>query len=414
MGRRCVVTGIGVVSPVGTGKRQFWESLTGGRSGISEITYFDTSKLSVHCAGEVEGFDASEYVDEDRLAATGRYVHFAIAAVKMAMADAGILPERNGASRPGLVVGTTSPPADSIEDQITQVLENMDAPTARPEALAAICPHSPTAEVANALGCFDTVSTISTVCTSGVNAIGAGLREIQSGRGRIMVVGATESTLVLFTFLAYISAGMFVQNTDIAPGKIMRPFDKKRCGAVLSEGSAFFVLEELDHARLRGAHIYGELAGYASRDRFRGSMRSLPVKQGMVNTIRAALDDARVPPRQVDYVSSSGVSTQMLDKMETLALKEVFGDYAYRLPISAIKSMLGITNSSAGPLELASVLMTLESDVIPPTINYENPDPACDLDYVPNVARVNRVGTVLLNNHALDGGNAALVVKRHE
>lgn len=412
MDRRCVVTGIGVVSPVGTGKRKFWESLVEGRTGISEITYFDTSNLPVRYAGEVKGFDAAEYVDEDRLSTTGRYVHFAVGAVKMALADAGISPESNGAYRTGLVVGTTSPPIDSIEEQVAHILQDMSSPKARPEGLSAVCPHSPTAEIANALGFFETVSTISTVCTSGINAIGAGLKEIRSGRKDVMVVGATESTIAAFTFLGYISAGLVVENIDMPPGRIMRPFDKERCGAVLSEGSAFFVLEELERARLRRAHIYGEIAGCASRDRFRGSMRSLPVKQGMVNTIRAALADARTPPGEIDYVCANGVSTQMLDKMETLALKEVFGDYAYRLPISATKSMLGIPNSSAGPMDLAAALMAFQNDVIPPTINYETPDPDCDLDYVPNVARANRVNVALLNNHAFDGGNAALVARR--
>jgi 3-oxoacyl-[acyl-carrier-protein] synthase II len=181
---------------------------------------------------------------------------------------------------------------------------------------------------------------------------------------------------------------------------------------VLSEGSAFVVLEELEHARLRGAHVYGEVAGFASADRFRGPMRTLPVKQGMLNTMKAALADARIPPGQVDYVCANGVSTQMLDKMETLALKELFGKYAYRLPMSSIKSMLGIPNSSAGPMELVSALLTIQTDIIPPTINYEEPDPDCDLDYVPNEARLNRVNVALLNNHALDGGNAALVIRR--
>jgi len=412
MGRRCVVTGIGVVSPIGTGKEKFWESLIAGKSGISKITYFDTSNLPVHYAGEVKDFKASEYIEEDRLALTGRYVHFAVGAVKMALADAGISAKGNGTARPGLVVGTTSPPADYIENYVANTLQNTSSPKAPPEALSSICPHSPTAEIANAFGGFETVSTISTVCTSGCNAIGAGLKEIRSGRKKIMVAGATESTIVLFTFLAYISAGLLVTDTDIPPEKIMRPFDKKRCGAVLSEGSAFFVLEEFEHARLRGAHIYGEIAGYASRDRFRGSMRTLPVKQGMAETMKAGLADARMPPEEIDYICANGVSTQMLDKMETLALKEVFGDYAYRIPITATKSMLGIPNSSAGPMDLANVLMAFQNNAIPPTINYENPDPNCDLDYVPNTPRANRVGAALVNNHAMDGGNAALVIKR--
>jgi 3-oxoacyl-[acyl-carrier-protein] synthase II len=414
MGGRCVVTGIGVVSPVGAGKEAFWESLVQGRSGVAEITYFDTSNLPVRYAGEVKGFDPAQYIDESRLPMTGRYVHFAVGAAKMAIADAGIESNDNGCSRRRLIVGTTSPPVDSIEEQLAYVMTDSSFPRARPEALSAICPHSPTAEVANELGMFESVSTISTVCNSGFNAIGAGLEEIRSGRMDIVLAGATESTIAAFTFLAYISAGLLVKDTDMAPEKIMRPFDRGRCGSVLSEGSAFVVLEELEHARLRGASIYGEIAGYASRDRFRGTMRELPVKQGMASAMSAALADARTPPGEVDYVCPNGASTQLLDKMETLALKDVFGDHAYRLPISAIKSIIGIPNSASGPMGLVAALMTFQHDIVSPTINYEDPDPDCDLDYVPNVARANRVNTALLNNHALDGGDASMVVKRFE
>ncbi len=412
MAKRCVVTGIGIVSPIGTGKEAFWQSLTHGKSGISHITYFNTSNLPAHFAGEVKDFDASMYVEQSRLSASGRYTHFAVGAAKMAVDDANILPETVGDSRIALIVGTTSPPVDCIEDQVGYVLKSGDAPRARPHALDAVCPHSPAVEISSALGLFDVTSTISTVCTSGVNAIGAALKEIRAGRQDIVLAGATESTIALFTFLAYISAGLLALNDHQEPEKIMRPFDRKRNGGVLSEGAVFMVLEELDHARLRGAHVYGEVAGYAARNKVQGPMRSLPIKQGMANTMREALADARISPSAVDYVCANGVSTLILDKMETLALKEVFGKYAYRLPITSVKSMTGIANSCSSMMEMATALLAFETDVIPPTINYENPDPACDLDYVPNVARVNRVNAALVNNHGLDGGDAVLIVKR--
>lgn len=410
MGKRCVVTGIGVVSSVGTGKDKFWNSLVEGKSGISRITLFDTSELSVQVAGEVKDFDPTEYMEEYRLPLTGRYVHFAVGAAKMAAEDAGISSGTDNGSRIGLITGTTSPACDSVEENIRVIAES-ERPVANPFAIAAVAPHSPSSEISHAMNIFESISTITTVCTSGSNAIGAGLNDIREGRKDIVVAGATESTLAFFTFTAFIAAGLLVQDSDLPPEKIMRPYDKNRSGGVLSEGAAFVVLEELEHARLRGAHIYGEVAGHALRDRIRGPGSS---KRTMVWAMKQALADARMSPPEVDYICANGVSTEVLDKMETRALKEIFGEYAYRLPISAIKSTIGIPNSAIGPMQLITALLTFQTDIIPPTINYETPDPECDLDYVPNTARVNRVNAALINNHALDGGAAALVAKRYD
>lgn len=410
MGRRCVVTGAGVVSSVGTGKDSFWDSLVHGRSGISRITYFDTSSLPVHHAGEVKGFNAADYMDETRMQLTGRCVHFAIAAGKMALQDAGI--EANGfhRSRLSIIGGTTAPACDSIEKHMRTALEE-DPFSIPPYALASVVVHAATAEVSQTLDLFDSATTITTVCTSGSNAIGAALKEIRYGRKDIVLAGSTESTISYFTFLSYILAGMLVQDDDIPPEKIMRPFDKNRRGGVMSEGAAFLVLEELEHARARGAHIYGEVAGYALKDRFMGPKSA---RQTMMNSMRGVLSDARMLPHEVDYICANGTSIGMHDKMETLALKEVFGDHAYRMPVSAIKSMIGIPNSAIGPMQLIAALLTFATDIVPPTINYETPDPDCDLDYVPNVARYNRVNAALINNYGMDGGCASLIAKRYE
>jgi 3-oxoacyl-[acyl-carrier-protein] synthase II len=409
MTKRCVVTGIGVVSPVGNGKNAFWTSLTEGKSGIAPITYFDTSKLAVDYAGEVKDFDAADYVDETRLPFTGRYVHFAVAAAKMAMEDADIAWEGNNDPGFSVILGTTTPSCEHCEDQLRSILKDEDNPQANPFGLASIVVHSAAAEISYELGVFDSTTTVSTICTSGLNAVGMGLREIQAGRKDIVVAGSSESTITFFVFLGYIAAGLLVENTQFPPDKVMRPYDKDRCGGVMGEGASFLVLEELEHARLRGARIYGEVTGYGFKDKFRGPKST---KQTMVNSMRAALADARMAPTEIDYVSANGVSTVALDKVETQALKEIFGDYAYRLPVSAIKSMIGIPNSAHGPMQLASVLMSFQTDIIPPTINYDTPDPECDLDYVPNTARVNRVNAALVNTHAWDGGNAVVIAKR--
>lgn len=411
MAKRCVVTGIGIVSPIGSKKEAFWDSLTHGKSGISRITYFDTSKLPVHYAGEVKGFDATKYMDESRLPLTGRYVHFAMGAAKMALEDAGITSGAFDKSRLTVIGGTTTPSCDSIEEQFSSLIKEGEYSfQVNPYALASAVVHAATAEISQTLGIFDSASTISTVCTSGINAIGLGLKEIRAGRKDIVLAGSTESTVTYCLMIGYYAAGLLVQENSMQPEKIMRPYDKNRCGGVMSEGAAFVVLEELQHARLRGAHIYGEIAGHAHKEKFLGSKSS---KNTMVNALKAALADARITPDEVDYISANGVSVQYLDKAETVAFKEIFGKRAYRIPISAIKSVIGIPNSAIGPMQLAAALLTFETDTIPPTINYEIPDPECDLDYVPNVARLNRVNTAIINNHGMDGGVAALVAKRY-
>jgi len=309
-----------------------------------------------------------------------------------------------------VILGTTTPSTEHCEDQLRSILKDEDNPQASPFGLASIVVHSAAAEISYELGIFDSATTVSTICTSGVNAIGLGFKEIQAGRKEIVVAGSSETTITFFVFIGYVAAGLLVENSKFPPEKVMRPFDKDRCGGVMGEGAAFVVLEELEHARLRGAHIYGEVSGYGFKDKFRGPKST---KQTMVNSIRAALTDARMSPNEIDYISANGVSTVALDKVETQVLKEVFGDYAYRMPISAIKSMIGIPNSAHGPMQLVAALLSFQTDTIPPTINYETPDPECDLDYVPNTARYNRVNAALVNTHAWDGGNAVLIAKRY-
>jgi 3-oxoacyl-[acyl-carrier-protein] synthase II len=404
------VTGVGVVSSIGIGKEAFWDSLIHGRSGVSRVTHFDTSKLAVHHAGEVKGFNPADWMDEMRADMFGRCVHYAVAAGKMALQDSRIEPQAYDKTRVAMIGGTTAPSCDSIEKHLRTIVINDDPYAAPPYTLASIAVHTTNSEVAEALDIFDSAITISTHCTSGTNAIGAGLKEIRAGRKDIVLAGSSENTLSYFTFISYIVSGMLVQDDSIPPEKIMRPFDKKRRGGVMSEGAAFVVLEELEHALARGAHIYGEVLGYSFKDKFRGPKST---KQTMLNAIRGALADARVQASAVDYVCANGNSTIVQDKVETLALKEVFQDQAYRLPISAIKSMIGIPNSAIGPMQLIAALLSFGSDVIPPTINYETPDPECDLDYVPNEARFNRTNVSLINNYGLDGACAALIAQRY-
>ncbi len=410
MDRRCVVTGLGVVSSVGIGKEAFWDSLTHGRSGIARITYFDTSKLPVHHAGEVKGFNAADYVDDLRLEMTGRYVHFAIAATKMALQDAGIEPDKFEKSRLAMFGGTTAASVDAYEKHLGGAIKD-DPFNAPPYAFASVTVHAAVGEAAQTTSLFDSSTTISTHCTSGVNAIGAGLKEIRSGRRDIVVAGATESTLSYYAFIAYILAGLLVPDDGIVPEKIMRPFDKNRRGGVVAEGAAFVVLEELEHALARGARIYGEVAGHGYKDRFQGPKAT---QRTMADAMQAAMADARISPAQVEYVLANGSSTVVQDKMETRALKEIFGAHAYRIPISAIKSMIGIPNSAIGPMQLIAALLSFQTDIIPPTINYETPDPECDLDYVPNSARLNHVNVAIINNHGMDGACAALIAKRYQ
>ncbi len=409
MTRRCVVTGVGVVSSVGIGKEAFWDSLVSGRSGITRVTHFDTSDLLAHHAGEVKDFTPTDYLDELQVQMNGRCVHYAVAAGKIALEDAGIGAGTVPKSRLSVIGGTTAPSCDSIEKHLLTALTD-DPSNLPPYTLASIAVHTATTVLSQNLGIFDSAITISTHCTSGSNALGAALKEIRSGRKDVVLSGSTENTLARYTYSSYIAAGMLVQDDDIPPEKVMRPFDKNRRGGVMAEGSAFLVLEELEHARSRGAHIYGEIVGYSFKDKFMGP-RSMYVT--MAGAIQGALADAQMLPDGVDLVCANGSSMVAQDKIETLVLKDIFRAQAYRIPVSAIKSMIGIPNSAIGPMQLIAALLSFETDMIPPTINYETPDPECDLDYVPNRARCNRVTGALINNLGLDGACAALIAKRY-
>jgi len=403
------VTGLGVVSSVGIGKEAFWDSLVHGRSGVSYITRFDTSKLPVHHGGEVKNFNPTDYMDELRAQMSGRYVHFAVAGTKLALEDAGIEPDMYDRSRMVMYGGSTAPAADSIESHLRIAITD-DPFNAPPYALASIAMHSAIGEAAQTANVFDSSTTISTHCTSGLNAIGFGLDEIRKGRKDIVVAGATDCTLTYYAFISYILAGLLVPEEGVPPEKIMRPYDKNRRGGVMAEGAGFLVLEDLEHARARGAHIYGEIIGHGYKDKINLSKSTMLT---MSSAIRAALANARVRPTDVDYVLANGNSTIVQDKMETRTLKEVFGEHAYRLPVSAIKSTIGIPNSAIGPMQVIAACLAFESNLIPPTINYETPDPECDLDYVPNHARFNRVNMAVVNNYGMDGACAAVLVKRY-
>jgi 3-oxoacyl-[acyl-carrier-protein] synthase II len=327
----------------------------------------------------------------------------------MAIEDAGVVPDEFDKSRLAMIGGTTAASVDSIEKHLYTAIKD-DPFNAPPYAFASITVHAAVGEAAQSMNLFDSSTTVSTHCTSGLNAIGLGLKEIREGRKDIVVAGATESTVSYYAFISYILAGLLVHDDGTPPEKIMCPFDKNRRGGVVAEGSAFVVLEELEHALARGAHIYGEVAGHGYKNRLTGPKST---KRTMVNAMNAALSDARIPPDEVEYILANGTSVVVQDMMETKAIKEVFGRQAYRMPISAIKSMIGIPNSAIGPMQLVSALLSFETDIIPPTINYETPDPECDLDYVPNTARLNRVNVTLINNLGMDGACAVLVAKRY-
>jgi 3-oxoacyl-[acyl-carrier-protein] synthase II len=404
------VTGLGVVSSIGIGKEAFWDSLIHGRSGVSHVTRFDCSKLPVDYAAEVKDFKATDYMDELQAEMYGRYVHFAVAGVKLALKDAGIEAEKYDKSRLSMYGGATAPAVDQIEKLFLFAMQN-DPLTAPPYALAAVGMHLATGEAAQCTKLFDSSTTVSTYCTSGLNSIAMGLEDIRRGRKDIVVAGATDSHISYYTFICYILAGMILPSEGVPPEKIMRPYDKNRKCGVISEGAGFVVLEELEHARRRGAHIYCEIAGHAYKDKSVGAQAT---RQTMTNAMRGALENAHLLPGSIDCVFGNGNSTIVQDKAETQALKEVFGDYAYRLPISAIKSVIGIPNSAAGPMQLIAASLAFEDEMIPPTINYETPDPDCDLDYVPNVARCNRVNVTMVNNLGLDGACAVLIARRYQ
>jgi len=409
---RVVITGIGIISPVGIGKNKFWEALVEGKSGITEITRFDVSSYPTKVAGEVKDFNPFDYIDRKEAKRMDRFAQFAVAAGKMAVEDAGLELEKVDRDRVGVILGTGIGGTETFEQQ-HEVLLNKGPNRVSPFFVPMMIGNMGAGQMSIQLGLKGPNITIVNACASGAIAVGEALRALQRGDADVILSGGTEAALTPMSLAGFCTMKAMTTNNE-EPQKASRPFDAKRDGFVLSEGAGIVVMETLDHALSRGARIYAEVIGYGCTADAYHITAPAPDGEGAVKAMQKALDDAGIEPKDVDYINAHGTSTQLNDKYETLAIKKVFGDHAYSLAVSSTKSMIGHLLGAAGAVEIIVTALTIYEGIITPTINYENPDPECDLDYVPNKSRRAAVNTALSNSLGFGGHNAAVVVQRYK
>jgi 3-oxoacyl-[acyl-carrier-protein] synthase II len=411
--RRVVITGIGLVTPVGIGVEENWQALVAGRSGIGPITQFDASGFATRIAGEVKDFDPTRWIEKREAKTLDRFLQFAVVAGRLAIEDAGLPEKLEGelADRAGCYVGAGLGGVITIEKTYTAWQEKGARHGFSPYFVPGIIVNLAPGQLSirhNLRG--PNLSHVS-ACSTGAHSIGEAARAIQHGTCDLMVAGGTEATISVLGVGGFNAARAMSTRND-EPTRASRPFDAGRDGFVIAEGAGIVVLEELEAARRRGARIYGEVKGYAATSDAHHITAPAPEGEGAQRCMRLALRDAALAPDAIAYVNAHGTSTKFNDATETLAVKAVFGDHARRLAMSSTKSMTGHMLGAAGGVETAICALVLQRGVLPPTINYETPDPECDLDYVPNQAREQRVDAVLTNSFGFGGTNASLILTR--
>jgi len=410
--QRVVITGVGAITPLGLTMTETWAGLLAGRSGIGRITHFDASHLPTRIAGEVKGFDPGKYMNPKEARRIARCSQLAIATVKETLADAG-LPQQFGVDGEGacvgVLIGTAVGGLERASAEIEAFHVHQRPEKVGPFAGTSILPNMPAHHVSHATQALGPNSTIATACATGTQSIGEGAEFIRRRAADMMICGGVESLVQDFAIAGF-NAMRALSTRNDQPEQASRPFDKDRDGFVLSDGGALVLLESLPHARARGARIYAEVLGQASSSDGYHVAAPDPTGAGAVRAMRWALEDARVDPSEIEYINAHGTSTPLNDAIETLAIKKLFGEAAYHIPISSTKSMLGHCMGASGAVEAIVCALTIYHGVIHPTINYQTPDPDCDLDYVPNVARQKRVRVTLSNSFGLGGQNACLVL----
>ncbi|MBI5766569.1 MAG: beta-ketoacyl-ACP synthase II [Verrucomicrobia bacterium] len=406
---RVVVTGLGVVTSIGHDVDSFWASLLAGRCGIGRIALFDPKDFASQIGAEVRDWDAAQHMDPKEARRNDRYTHFGFAAARQAVKDAGLDPAREDGDRVGVMIGSGIGGMWTYESQL-KVLAERGPRKVSPFTIPALIGNMCSGLVAIELGARGPNFGVVSACATGTHALGEAAHAIRRGDADVMVAGGAEAAITPFAYASFCSMKAMSTRND-EPQKASRPFDKGRDGFIMGEGAGVLVLESLEHARARGARIYCELTGYAATcDAFHITQPD-PDGKGLSLAMKRALASAGVAPGQIDYINAHGTSTPYNDKFETLAIKKVFGDQARRVAISSTKSMTGHLLGAAGGIESVICVKTIQTGRIAPTINLEEPDPDCDLDYVPNVAREAPVRTVLSNNLGFGGQNAAVVFR---
>jgi 3-oxoacyl-[acyl-carrier-protein] synthase II len=408
--KRVLITGVGVIAPNGIGTNNFWNALSEGRSGVRKITHFDASSYPSQIAGEVHDFDPLNYMASKSARRMDRFAQFAVACTKMALDDANLEVKEKNSDRIGIALGSALGGIPSAEEQhgifMEKGLKRVD-----PLLAIKIFPGGGTSQVSIEFGISGHSNTIGGACSSGTDNVGYAFYAIKNDLADVMIAGGAEAPIVPLTVGSFCLLGaLSTKNGD--PTRASRPFDKKRDGFVMGEGAGILILEDLEHALARGAPIYAEVLGYGTTNDAYHMVQPLPTGEQAKKAIELALQEARIDPTEVDHVNAHGSSTPLNDKIETKIIKEVFGERAYNIPITANKSMIGHALGAAGAIELVASVLTIKNHFIPPTTNYEFPDPECDLDYVPNKARKATVATVLKNSFGFGGKNSSIIIRK--
>jgi len=416
--RRVVVTGVGVVSPNGIGKEKCWNSMINGVSAIEKVTEFDVSLFNSKIAAQVRDFDAIEQgLTKEEAIRMDRYVQFAMVSAKEAIEDSGLDLKTIDKTRIGVSLANAICGTKYMEEEFALVTDSgknpIDPSIVRPDLYDASMFNTPSSEITAKYGLKGVCNTISTGCTAGTDSVGFSYEAIQDGEVDIMVTGASEAPLTPITFGAFDTVNVLSPLND-EPHKASRPFDSKRKGFVASEGAGLLVVEELEHAQKRGARIYCEIVGYGTTCNAFHMTDLPPEGEAKADCIKLSLEDAQIEPEKIDYINAHGSSTRQNDVFETNAYKMVFGDYAYKIPISSLKSMIGHPLAGANGIELVIGALIFERNILPPTINQENPDPQCDLDYIPNKSREKKVDYMLKTSSGFSGIHSSMVLKRLE
>lgn len=408
MNKRVVITGVGAVTPVGNDVNTMWENLMNGKSGIGPLTRKDPDKFPVKIAGEVKDFDPEQFIDKKEVKRMDRFVHYAIAASKMALEDANFDINEENANNIGVWIGSGIGGMETYEEQFNTYLSK-GARRVSPFFIPMLIPDMASGQVSILTGAKGPNGCTVTACASGASSIGEAFKFIQRGDAVAMITGGAEAPITEMGIAGFCAARALSLNPD--PASACRPFDSARDGFVMGEGAGIVILEELEHALARGAKIYAELVGYGTTGDAHHITAPAPGGEGGARAMRMALKDGNLSIEDVNYINAHGTSTELNDKFETMAIKEVFGEHAYNVPISSTKSMTGHMLGAAGAVEAIITALTIHNKTIAPTINHQNTDDECDLDYVPNVARPYEVKAAISNSLGFGGHNVTLAFK---
>jgi 3-oxoacyl-[acyl-carrier-protein] synthase II len=411
MKKRLVITGVGIVSPIGIGKDAYCDALYKGISGAGKITLLDATSYSTKIAAEVKGFAPENYIDRKKAKRMARFTQMGVSAASFAMQDSGLDLSKEDMTRIGVVTGTGIGGLDVIEEEYRTLLEKGNRRVS-PFLIPMIITNMLPGEIAIQYGFRGPNYAVTSACSSANHAIGDAMRILQHGDADVMISGGAEAAITTLGLAGFCNIKALSSCND-TPEKASRPFDKNRDGFLMGEGAGIVVIETLEHAQKRGAKIYGELVGYGATDDAYHMTAPNPEAEGAAEAMKAAIADAGITTDDIDYINAHGTSTEYNDKSETLAIKKVFGERAYKIPISSTKSMTGHLLGAAGAAELIAILLCMEKGFIHPTINYETPDPECDLDYVPNTPRAHQINCALSNSLGFGGHNGVLIVKRY-